>query len=476
MSRRLILVLVLAFVLGISFAAYAEVQNVKVSGDLTMMGVVRENFDLTKTAANGWIGGSASNRYDDTEKDLLSIVRVRVDADLTDNVSTTIRLLNERNWNGESATGVIGANRNIGFATDNGAAEEQDIELDLAYVHMKEFLYSPLSLTVGRQELHFGNDFIIGDPDTNMVALRSSLAEGDLSSRKAFDAIRATLDYNPLVVDIVYAKLAENNVVLNDDTTVYGLNLNYALDKNTTLEGFYFGKIRGSDATAVTNVDSGLNTSFIVQDNGKSKSDQVHTVGARVVNRTINNLTVDAQAAYQFGTYNPKFDPNARFIAANNKAEIANRRAWAAEGIATYDLKDVKYIGKYNPSLSAIYLYLSGADRDRTGSKTYKGWDAMYENQTLGHIINAIMGFSNAHFAGLSAKAKPMDDVTVKMDAVAVWFAKRFPDQRLAILSGVDGAREFRMAKGPFIGQEYDLTLTYDYTEDVQFSLLGGLF
>ncbi|MDD2752510.1 MAG: alginate export family protein, partial [Candidatus Omnitrophica bacterium] len=333
-----------------------------------------------------------------------------------------------------------------------------------------------LSMTAGRQELHFGNDFIIGDPDTNMVALRSSLAEGDLSARKAFDAIRATLDYNPLVVDIVYAKLAENNVVLNDDTTLYGLNLNYALDKNTTIEGFYFGKIRGSDAAAVTNIDSNNATSFIVQNDGKSKADAVHTVGARVVNKTVKNLTIDAQGAYQFGTYNPKFDPNARFIAANNKAEIANRRAWAAEAIATYDLKDCKYIGKYNPSVSAAYVYMSGADRDRTGSKTYKGWDSMFENQTLGHIINAIMGFSNAHFAGLSAKAKPMDDVTVKMDAVGVWFAKRFPDQRNAILSGVDGAREFRMAKGPFLGQEYDLTLTYDYTEDVQFSLLGGLF
>jgi hypothetical protein len=36
MSRRLIVIVALAFVVGLSVAAYAEVQNVKVSGDLTM--------------------------------------------------------------------------------------------------------------------------------------------------------------------------------------------------------------------------------------------------------------------------------------------------------------------------------------------------------------------------------------------------------------------------------------------------------
>ena len=32
------------------------------------------------------------------------------------------------------------------------------------------------------------------------------------------------------------------------------------------------------------------------------------------------------------------------------------------------------------------------------------------------------------------------------------------------------------MGGGKYIGSEIDATLTYDYTEDVQFSLLGGIF
>ena len=66
----------------------------------------------------------------------LSQVRVRVDADLTDNIAATVRLLNERVWGEEGQAG-----------------DETDIDLDLAYVAVKEFLYSPLSLIVGRREI-----------------------------------------------------------------------------------------------------------------------------------------------------------------------------------------------------------------------------------------------------------------------------------------------------------------------------------
>ncbi|MFA5115560.1 MAG: hypothetical protein WC469_05855, partial [Candidatus Omnitrophota bacterium] len=59
MSKRLILVLALAFVVGTTCAAYAEVQNVKVSGDINFLAVARNQFDLTK--------GTDGNKYDDHE-------------------------------------------------------------------------------------------------------------------------------------------------------------------------------------------------------------------------------------------------------------------------------------------------------------------------------------------------------------------------------------------------------------------------
>ena len=469
MGKRLIFVLVLAIVLGVSCSAFASVQNVKVSGDITATGVVRNNFDLTKTPSNSARPVTHQN-YDDKERDWLSITRVRVDADLTDNVSATVRLLNERNWNGESTTGYS-SNRNIAgtgsFGGDNN--KELQVDLDLAYVTLKEFLYSPLTISVGRQELHFGNDWLIGDPDTNVWSGKTSLAEGDMSARKSFDAIRATLDYNPLVIDAMYAKIAENNVTVNDDTTLYGVNAAYAMDKNTNLEGFFYAKVTGAKTAPVTHTDGTAGAPWLA--GVKQKADEVYTVGGRVTNKTVKNLSVDLQSAFQFGTYNPKYDVNA---VAN--ADTANRRAWGLEAMVDYDLKDVAMISKYAPSVSAAYVYLSGNKGGRNGTSTYKGWDPMFENQTFGHIANAIFGFTDQSIVGLSGKMKPVQDVGVKVDCFGYWFAKKNPEGSIGNVSLVNGARNFTLGKTPFLGQEYDVTVSYDYTEDVQFSLLGGVF
>jgi len=486
MARRLSALLCL--VAAISFVvtqAFAAVQNVKVSGDIGVSAVSRNNLDLDKTRSLHVVDDTDSRN--DKQDDFLSITRVKVDADLTDNVSTSVRLINERNWNRNAVSAAaadIGANRNIGLNTTDEAENDNDIDIDLASVTLREFLYSPLTLTVGRQELRFGNGWIIGDPDTNGLALESDLSEGDLSMRKAFDAIRAKLDYNPLVLDLIYAKVVENNTSLNDDTTLYGINAAYELNPETTIEGFYFAKKRSitdsaaGTSTGATNVDNGLPTNFdaitaVGATGVKQKDDVVNTVGVRAVNKSVKNLTLDGQVAYQFGTYNPKLDPNARFISATNKALTTQRSAWGAEVVAVYDLKDV--IATWEPSLTGAYVFLSGANRDRTGEQTYKGWDSMFEDQTFGHLINAVLGFSNTHLLGVSLKAKPATDVTAKLDYVTGWFVKKFVEGRQANLSGVSGAQQFTMSNKANYAHELDATVLYDYTEDVQFSLLGGI-
>lgn len=475
MARRLgIWLCLVAIVSFIAQPAFAAVQNVKVSGDITAAGVLRNNLDLEKTRSLEVVAAGDSV---DKQEDFFSIARVRVDADLTDNVSTSVRLLNERNWNGDSSTATTGNNRNIGLVGANTVPTEKQIDLDLASITLKEFLYSPLTLTVGRQELRFGNGWIVGDPDTNGAALTSSLSEGDLSARKSFDAIRARFDYNPLVLDLIYAKVAENNTVLNDDTDLYGINAAYELSPQTTIEGFYFAKKRQTSGSgnSVTSIDSGAGV-FTNFDSVKQKDDVVNTIGVRAVNKSVKNLTLDAQVAYQFGTYNPKFDPNARFLSLTNKALTSPRSAWGTEIVAAYDLKDIAAISKWEPSITGAYIYLSGESRDKTGEKAYKGWDSMFEDQTFGHLINAVMGFSNAHLFGVSLKAKPAADLTARLDYVTGWFAKKYAEGRYAILSGVSTAQQFTMSHKANFGHEIDATLAYDYTEDVQLSLLGGLF
>lgn len=131
MSRKLIVALVAAsfMFVGMSFAA---VENIKVSGDINLESVVRD------FALGGDVEGPISNRDQNDHEFLISQIRLRFDADLTEGVSAVVRLISERTW---------------GEDNSKNSGSGDDIELDLGYIELKEFLYQPLTVIVGRQNL-----------------------------------------------------------------------------------------------------------------------------------------------------------------------------------------------------------------------------------------------------------------------------------------------------------------------------------
>lgn len=411
MGKRLIMVLAFVLAVGLTCSAYAEVQNVRVSGDINAWYQAR-NLNLVRTG---------------TDSAFASIARVRVDADLTDNIAATVRLLNERYWGNETALSPT----NSGNATD--------VAIDLAFVTVKEFLYSPLTVTVGRQDLRFGNAMIVGDPDTDNQATSASAFGGatrdpDLSVRKAFDAIRATLNYDPLKIDAIYSQVNEGVLTSNDDTTLYGVNANYALDDKTTVEGYYFAKHTGR-SNAVN-----------------KKPDSVDVFGARVVTMPIDNLSFQLEGAYQTGKI-----ANTAYV---------TRRAWAVETGAEYMFKDVKF----TPSAAAGYAYFSG--QKKADNKKYTTWDPMYEDQKYGDIANAMFDTSNVHVALISGSMKATEDVTLIASGYGFWWDKKFGEYATATTRR---GQAYIMRHNKYAGTELDLKAVYDYTEDVQLSLLGGM-
>lgn len=458
MSKRLIFVFCALLAFAFAVPAFAAVQNIKVSGDILSRGIYRNDFDLTKDAAGS----------DDNISVFDTVTRLRVDADLTDNVSTTVRVINERNW------------------TENDDASS-DILLDLASVTMREFMCSPLTLTIGRQELHFGNDMIIGDgvgnPFTYVTGTNQTTnyfeskggdaswyddryyplnsVNGDLSLRKSFDAIRGTLNYDPLVIDVVYAMIRENNIVgweTNDDAYLWGINSAYRFgDKWSTLAEAYFWSKIDDASPYYTFIGDG--------DAIKQKTDTVYTYGFRVNTNPTSKINMQQEFAFQFGKEN--FYTDGR-----------DRRAWASQTMG--------YITpgwKYDPMFGLVYSFFSGeADPGlRDPDKRYHGWDPMFENQTAGHIINALFPQTNAHNIDFMMKLVPFEDVTLRADYVMQFLAKKFPrnggDWRLNDHANQLGSGELEFAGDErFIGQELDLNLTFDYTEDVQFGLLTGWF
>jgi len=432
MTKRLIMILALAFVVGITFSAYAEVQNVKVSGDLLMRAINRSNFTLCDSDSD----------YKYKVGGLMSTVRVRVDADLTDNVVATVRLLNERSW-GTNDLGLSGDMPPIIAAIYNGVigGASDAVVIDLAYVTLKEFLYSPLTLTVGRQELRFGNGLVIGDVDTNLLAAEWQVPL-DLSARKAFDAIRATLNYDPIIVDLVYAKIAEvapwwmylYGEPEKNDTDLYGVNIASDLkDLGITGKGelYYFGKI---NRLPVYDGD---------------KKDTVNTIGMLVSGKIVDNLTGSLEFAYQFGKYTVDGDDD-------------DRSAYALQAILGYNFQT-----NYAPNLSVSYTYLSGDKNTRDDKERY--WDPMYEDQTPNNIVNALFPNTNVSCFNIMGSMKPKEDLILAANLGFYSLAQK--------LSGMSSVYFYdSLADKKDLGIALDLTATYDYTEDVQLGLTWGMF
>ena len=429
MGKRLIAVLALALIVGLTFgAAYAEVQNVKVSGDIVASGVMRNHFNLDN--GNPLSVPAHSDKSVLKQNFLMSQIRVRIDADLTDNVMTTVRLINERIWNGQMDSGAAMSN--------NG-----NIDLDLAYVTMKEFLYSPLTLTVGRQEIKFGNGLVIGN--SKIVGTSSSIPT-DLTERKAFDAIRATLNYDPLVVDLVYAQINQPTTVTRNTISLTGINATYALTKKTDVSAYYWLK-------KDNNTNSTIRTS--------SRPDELSTIGALISGSPIENLTASLEGAFQFG----------RNTTTNNQKK---HNAWVLQAIADYTFAKVKT----TPKIGASWTYLSGgttSPNDRNNS----GWDPMFYDQKLNSIVYTLLPFSNMNAFNVKGSMKPVDDVTVSLVYGYYDVAQRTAATFVAPFTYDNGTPYLQSTAYTgkrHLGSALDGTITYDYTEDVQLGLTGGYF
>ena len=470
---------VLALALMITASVYAETQSVKVSGDLTMRGIWRDSYDL-QSSPNESEGGSTKSELDSNHQSwFMTVAAVQIDADLTDNVSTVIRVLNQRDWNvaDSDATSTDSLTPNgRGLYTSN--PDEFDVMLDLAYVQLKNFVYSPLTLTVGRQNLWFGKGFIVGanpqNPGTgtdNTGATEANMIAGNLAAPEytginSFDAVKAVLDYDPWTITAIYSKIYEDNIQDRDDVNLWGVNVGYKFDAyKGEAEAYWFWK---------------QDRSVPIFNNLKSSDNDVHTFGLRGSFDPISWVTVAAEGAYQGGSY----------IGTETQGGTRERSAWALDvsGECRYFTEKVSW----KPKLGVEYILYSGASPQDSNSaqpdKLYTGWDLMYRGK-YDSAIREFMGrfYQSAKYAAtgtnvqsctdasytnqsqliFSGSVKPMDSLTLKANYNLFW--------NLTPYEGDTSVNNDNKPQG-FIGQEIDLQANWDYTEDVSFGILAGWF
>src|SRR3989338_5235177 len=220
--RCAVLLALVAFGMAMtSVPSFAEVQNVKVGGDVTVRAFHRENLDLRQEKVEA----------QDEDDFIMQTTGVNVGADLTENVGANIRIANERDW-------------------DQTVGEGSEIALSQAYITLKELFYAPLTLRIGTQPIVWGRGFIIGSgllPNVNGIGddRNAAITANEFTDFTAFDAIRATLDLGgvagmPLTADAVYIQFDENTVTAQDDVRVFGLNVGTQFDSmGSELETYY---------------------------------------------------------------------------------------------------------------------------------------------------------------------------------------------------------------------------------------------
>ena len=451
--------IVLTFVLGTA-PVFAEVQNVRVGGDLTVRGMWRDSLrfqDDTSTGVGTGTGNEAAAPAGGSSQDafIQALLGLNVSADLTDNVSVDTRLINQRLWGGHGDTAAN--------ASTTATSASSNVNVALAYVTLKELFYSPLTVKVGRQNLWYGRGMIVGsrllasDGDPGQT-----IAADEFTDDRGFDAIRATLDFNPATVDLLWSKVTENAVNAGDDVNLSGLNLGYRFPSYNAEAEFYFFNKRNADLNPL-NLGSG-------PFNDKAS---VSTLGFRGSVEPVSHLTLFGELAYQFG----KRDASANALGPNADSESARgdaHRAWMANLGADYVWADVQW----TPRFGAEWIFYSGGDGSDTA---VGGWDAMFrgkfstlirEFQSIGAYLpsqSSATGFNaltnaltNQHSLQLRAGAKPLEDVDVGTAWTVFW-----ADKGIHPVDGMDAKR--------YLGTEWDSQLLYDYTEDVQLGLIYGV-
>ncbi len=441
-------VALLALGLVFSASAFAETQNVKVSGTLDVYSFYRNNFDLFDgndagvlplgaTAPGSSHSGTSSERSD-ADNFFFSITQVQVSADLTDNVSTVINLINQRDWNADSVSSSL-------VSTSN-SANEFDILLDLAYVQMKEIFYTPLTLTIGRQDLVFGRGFIIGwNPQDNQGIIQAD----EFTQVQSFDAIRATLDFNPWTLDFVYSKISEGSPNPEDDSDLYIAYLNYKFaEYNAVADLYYTGQYDRRTLAAATG----------------TQDQETNTVGGRVQFDPISQMTLGGEVAYQFGSFQASLGATER-----------DRAAWATDLFAEY-----RWDSTWKPMLGIQYVFLDGeSDLSAGASGDYGSWNGAFRGPIYGWIHDYKEVYWSTAFTGDQAAGQNQQHISVygsmqpmeDLKLTASWWYFWATDDYHFVPSSPTSS-----TLNDGIGNEIDLAAIYSYTEDVTFTMMADWF
>jgi hypothetical protein len=269
---------------------------------------------------------------------------------------------------------------------------------------------------------------------------------------QSFDAIRATLDFSPWTIDLVYSKIRENGNNPEDDRDLYIGYLNYKFAEYNALADLYY--VGDFDRATANSSTATIGT----------QGNETDTIGGRVQFDPISQITLGAELAYQFGDYY-----------SSATAAKRDRDAWATDIFGEY-----RWDNTWKPMLGIQYVYLSGeSNLSSSTSGDYGAWNGAFRGPIYGWIHDYIEVYYQTAFPGdqaagqnqqhisLYGSLQPMEDLKL---TAAWWYFWATEDYHSTPTDPTTATLNNQ------IGNEIDLAAIYSYTEDVTFTFMANWF
>ena len=423
-----------AIALATVTAAQAELQNVELDGSLRIRGNWFDNDD--NLAING--GEDAAFVEQRT--------RLGVKADFTDDVSTYIEFDAYNNW-GDSfrsnyVTGIDGA----------GAAD--DVALYQAYIEVNNAWGLPIRSRIGRQEIEFGSEWLIGNQDASSIFTGLS-----------FDGIRTTYATDSFSVDFLSLKMAESfNDFGDEDVNLWGLYVSYLGLEDWQFDLYWLFVQEDLDRNLGTANGSGIGGAVaggFLPVLPVSDDADLHTIGLRGAG-TYGAFDLESEVAFQFGSVDRR---RAGFFNFFNNDQDLDYSAWALnlEGGYTFDMT-------WTPRVYLGFAYLEGGDTNTTFVERILGrgsndlsFNRLFSNWEYSEFIeNTDLANSFIYRAGVSAM--PTEKISLLL-ALTYFEADESVDNGFG--NGIFNF--FDDQDDDSLGWEAGLYADYQYSEDLVF-------
>lgn len=180
MKKIATLVVAAVFGFSLSTAAFAEMTDLKVSGEIRIRNVDVNNYDNNSNVADS--GNTTAQR-----------TRINVDATVNETTKAYIQLQDTRLWGDNAATGAAAQNGNTVSTANNGAG---NVDVSQAYIQLDQLVGQPLSLRLGRQPLAYGDQRLVGTFEWSNYSRR-------------FDALKLIYNADAFSVDFWLSNVGE---------------------------------------------------------------------------------------------------------------------------------------------------------------------------------------------------------------------------------------------------------------------------